>query len=836
MQPSRLFTRSLVPFEAKPLFRSDVIRSRLANFDLPAHVDALGEDLARWAKRVRSPHGRQLKEREILDRVTQSFLKRLSEVIEAKAPLEKPQRTQRQTEGAFYTPSFITRYIVQNTLGPVLEERFENLRRVHQERATRTAVRVLDNPRVYDLDDLNKPQRTALRLFWEAWHQELGAIRILDPACGSGAFLIESFDQLFAAYQSAGGHLEDLKGQPGLYDVDRRILQDNLYGVDINQEAIQICRLSLWIKTAKRDRVLTSLDHTIRVGNSIVDDAAVDPKAFDWKAAFPEVWQAGGFDVVIGNPPYIRQELLGAVKAYLKKNYAVHHGMADLYVYFFEGGLRLLRPGGRLSLVVTNKWLRANYAEKLRHFLAEQADLQSVVDLGHAKQIFEDADVFPSIVVIRRSQNGERLHDTVRTCSIPREQLRCDDLQSQVREKGLSISQAQFGRQAWSLESADSYALLQKIGACGEPLADYCRASIRYGIKTGLNPAFLVDAEKRRQLIADCPECESLFKPYLRGQDIGRWNCTWAGLWMIALESSSNRQWPWSNSPKAWQAFEETFPSIAEYFSDFQQRLRKRRDQGIHWWELRSCSYWQEFERPKILYQEIQYHPRFAFDDRGLYGNNKTFFVPTDDLYLLGVLNSPLMWWRNWRTLQHLKDEALSPMSFLMERLPVAVPDDHLRQEVEKRVHRLVDQTKELRRMRERILQWLASEFSIERPSRKLQAPDLLEVDKFLEEVRRLRPSARPLSAAGIEALRSEYFETVEPVRLQVKARRKLECEISGLVNRAYGLIAEEAELMWSTAPPRMPAKDEAGPLLPTVSGKSPSSSWCASARTFTAM
>jgi hypothetical protein len=127
----------------------------------------------------------------------------------------------------------------------------------------------------------------------------LKRLRILDLACGSGAFLIEAFDQLHALYEASNARLEELRGQRTLFDLDRQILQNNLYGVDLNAEAIQICQLSLWIKTAARGKRLTSLDHTIREGNSIISDRAVHPKAFDWQAAFPEVFAQGGFDVVM---------------------------------------------------------------------------------------------------------------------------------------------------------------------------------------------------------------------------------------------------------------------------------------------------------------------------------------------------------------------------------------------------------------------------------------------------------------------------------------------------------------------------------------------------------
>ena len=325
--------------------------------------------------------------------------------------------TRRKKEGAFYTPAFITRYNVEQALGGVWNVRFEALRKKHEAEATGTARKALTDPNAYDLNALNEPQRKALIRFWEAWQEELKRLRILDPACGSGAFLIEAFDQLHALYEISNARLEELRGQRTLFDLDRQILQHNLYGVDLNAEAIQICQLSLWIKTAARGKVLTSLDHTIREGNSVISDPSVHPKALDWQAAFPEVFAQGGFDVVVGNPPYVRQELLTPFKPWLESHYETFHGMADLYVYFYELGVRVLKPGGLLCFIVTNKWMKAGYGEPLRRFFSEKAWVKSVVDFGHAKQIFEEADVFPSIIVVEKPTQAPKR--AARLCTVP---------------------------------------------------------------------------------------------------------------------------------------------------------------------------------------------------------------------------------------------------------------------------------------------------------------------------------------------------------------------------------------------------------------------------------
>ena len=399
-----------------------------------------------------------------------------AEPVAADKNVRAPQKAdpapgrRRKQEGAVYTPAFITRYLVEQALGGVLKARFETLRRQHEAEAAGTARKALADPNAYDLAALNEPQRKALIRFWEAWQEELKRLRILDPACGSGAILIEAFNQLHAVYDLSNARLEELRGQRTLFDLDRQILQNNLYGVDLNAEAIQICQLSLWIKTAARGKQLTSLDHTIREGNSVISDPAVHPKAFDWQAAFPEVFaqaatssvaaqSEGGFDVVVGNPPYIRQELLSPFKPWLEAHYEVFHGMADLYVYFYELGVRLLKPGGLLCFIVTNKWMKAGYGEPLRRFFSEKAWVRSVVDFGHAKQIFEEVDVFPSIILVEKPNEAPK-PKTARLCTIPREQLRIDDLSVQIEKEGTELELTQLRAEGWQLEPAGVDSLL----------------------------------------------------------------------------------------------------------------------------------------------------------------------------------------------------------------------------------------------------------------------------------------------------------------------------------------------------------------------------------------
>jgi hypothetical protein len=586
--------------------------------------------------------------------------------------------------------------------------------------------------------------------------------------------------------------------------------------VDLNAEAIQICQLSLWIKTAARGKQLTSLDHTIREGNSVISDPAVHPKAFDWQAAFPEVFapaatssvaarSEGGFDVVVGNPPYIRQELLSPFKPWLETHYEVFHGMADLYVYFYELGMRLLKPGGLLCFIVTNKWMKAGYGEPLRRFFSEKAWVRSVVDFGHAKQIFEEVDVFPSIILVEKPNEAPK-PKTALLCTIPREQLRIDDLSVQIEREGTELELTQLQAEGWQLEPTGVVHLLQKIRDVGKPLKEVGGVKAHRGILTGLNEAFLIDDDCKRKLIAEHEGCKDVIKPYLRGADLGRWNSDWPNLWMIVLPSSNDRAWPWADlGDRAETECKAQYPSLHRHLKSLEEALRKRQDKGRFWWELRSCAYWDAFEKPKIFYQEIQFHPAYSLDTHGRFGNNKTFFLSTEDLFLLAVLNSPLMWWHNWRYLPHMKDEALSPVAFRMEELPIAEPTASIRERVETAVRRLIELTFRQQQTQRTLLDWLRVEYGIAKPSNKLLALTDVDSDTWVSEVKRIRGKKQPLSSAGLHALRDEYTRTIEPARAFAAESLKLERTVGDLVNQAYSLTPAEVDLMWQTAPPRMP-------------------------------
>lgn len=722
--------------------------------------------------------------------------------LERKASLPDRKRPgQRKLHGVFYTHPSITGYLVGAALDPP-----------YREARSAAAARhgVPDDPAI-------EPEPARLAAYARELIGWLDGLTVCDPACGSGAFLVAAYDW-FEDHRLA--LLDDLaRGEPGAPEcwgnreqwrerVAPEILRRNLYGVDLSPESVEIARLSLWIRTARPGQSLADLSRNIRAGNSVVDDRAFDAdRAFDWRGAFPEVFGRGGFDAVVGNPPYVRQERLGPIKPHLQARFSSFHGMADLYVYFYELGLDLLRPGGRLSYVVTNKWMKAGYGEPLRRLFAEHTWVESLVDFGHAKRFFPDADVFPCFLVARKPLEGGT-RPSVRGCSIPRDLARLEDLRSRVAEKQIEIDPERFGAEAWNLEPPEVVALLRKIEQRGIPLVEYAGVKPYYGIKTGLNEAFLIDTATRDRIIREDPKSAQIIKPYLRGQDIERWVPEWAGLWMIFARRGIDI---------------DAYPGVRRHLEMYRERLEPRpaewsgeawpgrKPGGYPWYELQDpIEYWELFAAEKIVYQEIQFHPSYALDRSGMLGNNKTFFIPTGNLYLLAVLNAPAVWWRNWRALPHMKDEALSPVGLLMEGFPVPDVSRGNAEAIEACASRLMLLRADFAGSRHTLLDWLKIEHEIETPTQKLRDPAQLSGEAFIAEVKKSR-GKKGFSGAALASLRAEYDRTIEPTHALRAEALALENRLHDLVNEAYGLTPEEVRLMWDTAPPRMPISRPVG-------------------------
>jgi type I restriction-modification system DNA methylase subunit len=612
---------------------------------------------------------------------------------------------ERKATGSYYTPDYIVRYIVENTLGPLCENK--------------TVDQIL-------------------------------SLKILDPATGSGHFLVGVVDYLaeeLITHPSAPHMTETASEETELAYWRRCVVESCVYGVDLNPMAVELAKLSLWLHTVAKGEPLSFLDHHIRCGNSLIgakiknlsnlpelrrsrrntsqsqteipmefpftdrvataighyllieetesrtadqihakehqldivqqmlrfhkgvanlltsvyfgndvsrstyhqalnalrsrdsdaledllsyrraQEVAKEKRFFHWEIEFPEVFRDKygrekdnpGFDAVVGNPPYIRQEELGDRKPFLE-TYQTYSSFADLYVYFIEQAHELVRKHGRFGMITSNKFMRANYGRGLRLYLLTNTALNEIVDFGELP-VFEDAAAMTAILLAQReSVDAQAFRFT------QMQTLDFDSLEAEINRIGKQLNQEALGEN-WTLVPADEIRILNKIRENSTTLTRYCEGEIRRGVTTGFNEAFIIDAETRNYLIDEDPRSAEIIKPCVAGDDIRKYEIQFRERYLI---------WTYIGVPIT------QYPAVFNHLQQFEGKLVKRKDQGEHWWELRSCTYYDDFEKPKIVYPDIGMSCRFCFDESGLFLTNNAYLIPASDLYLLALLNSHL--------------------------------------------------------------------------------------------------------------------------------------------------------------------------------------------------
>jgi hypothetical protein len=568
-------------------------------------------------------------------------LERMRAAAEGKA---LPKVGKKKREGVVYTPDHVTRFLVERTIGVTLGERFAELLEKH---TSKRSLPARDEPPLWKNDEAERP-------FWRDYLEVLRNLTVLDPACGSGAFLAAAFDTLATDYLRVTERLSAL-GDAIDFDVFDEILGRNLYGVDLNVESVEITRLSLWLKTAREKHRLASLDETVRDGDSIIAERAYSQNPFPWDGRFAAIGEAGGFDVVIGNPPYVRMEVLKPVKPYLSEHYAVADERTDLYAYFFEKAINLLKPGGRLGFISSSTFFRTGSGEKLRLLLGQHTAVEAVVDFGDT-QLFEGVTTYPAILAMRTLEHGETPQGDLRFLTIGGDVPA--DLGKAFEEGARPMPRSRLGGDSWRFEEERVARVRDKISAGRKTLGDVYGAPL-YGIKTGLNEAFIIDNETRDRLVARDPKSAELLRPFLKGENIKRWRVEPDGLFLI-------------NIPKGKVTIDD-YPAIRDHLAQFKQELEARATQQ-EWFELQQAqlAYQAAFDAPKIVYQDICNHNPFAMESSGAYLANTCYFVANDDNALLGYLNSRAAWFILSGMTNIARGGYLRLRSDFVEQLPLA--------------------------------------------------------------------------------------------------------------------------------------------------------------------
>ncbi len=544
---------------------------------------------------------------DILGQIYEQFLGKVIHLTDGHRAVVEDKPEVKKAGGVYYTPTYIVDYIVKNTVGNLLGD---NLVENNSQLETR-----------------NSKLETAHTRYSP---KQVSKLRILDPACGSGSFLLGAYQYLldwhlkyyttppnsspslikegargwsdwsqqWASGKSPAIHQTATGGWRLTTQERKRILLNNIYGVDIDTQAVEVTKLSLLLKVLEgeselrlfhNERALPDLGKNIKCGNSLIGPNFYDNQqlllideeekyrinVFDWNIEFPDIIKSGGFDAIIGNPPYVRQESLGDLKDYFESRYKVFHGIADLYVYFIEKAVSLLKKDGYFSFIVANKWFRTNYGEPLRNWLKKQ-NIEEIIDFGDLP-VFQQATTYPCILRIRNNPSVDKfLMTQVKS-------LDFKNLYEYVAKNQFTVKNMALDDKGWILSNENIHALLNKLKLSGISLEKYTGGNIFRGIITGLNEAFVIDNETKNKLIAIDKKSKELIKPFLIGREIKKYQFPSNNLYLIFIPNG----WSYSKTNgkgNAWLWFEKLYPAIAKHLLGYSDLAKKRCDQGEYWW------------------------------------------------------------------------------------------------------------------------------------------------------------------------------------------------------------------------------------------------------------
>lgn len=402
--------------------------------------------------------------------------------------------------------------------------------------------------------------------------------------------------------------------------------------------------------------------------------------AFEWRFEFPEVLNDEGdfvgFDVLIGNPPYIRQEEFTELKPYLQVNYPeTAQGTADLFVYFVELSMRVLKHSGEFSFIIPNKWMRAGYGKKLREFIAKK-HIEILVDFGDLP-VFEEATTYPNIVHLNKSAAQPMfVACNVNSLDFP------EGLDKYLQENRIEIKLHELSADGWTLTNSEVQSVLTKLKGTGMPLSEYVKGKIFRGVLTGYNEAFVIDESTKNQLIANDAKSAEIIKPFLAGRDIKRYQTPKADKYLIFTRRGIDI---------------ENYSAVLAYLSQFRTRLEPkpknhkgdwegRKEGSYKWYEIQdSVDYFREFDSPKIIYPNICKWPEFTYDESRLYTNQKCFIITQFTLTFLGIINSKLYFFLFQAILPKLRGDFYEPSYVYFKDFPVVNKESPLIESLVKR-------------------------------------------------------------------------------------------------------------------------------------------------------
>lgn len=658
----------------------------------------------------------------ILGHIFENSLSEIEEVTQQITSGEAPQVSKRKQDGVFYTPQYITKYIVENTVGRLCAEKKQELHIVEDEYLSEQRRQIQTKKRL--LEQLHQ---------YREW---LLSLTILDPACGSGAFLNAALQFLMSEHK----HIDEMEAKVTgssivFQDIENSILENNLYGVDINEESVEIAQLALWLRTAKPRRKLNSLNQNIKCGNSLISDPAIaGDKAFDWQKEFPQVFEKGGFDVVIGNPPYVRPHYLNdETKRYLWNSFQTYERKADLYVCFIEKALNLVKQKGLTSFIVSDGWLRLDSFEKIRQYILQNASVLNIVDF--TKDIFESATVKTCIFIFKEGAIERNI------------------VQSAVMDENVdlnniayhSICQEAFNntyKNVFDLSIDESSTMLKNRMQSGSQTLGTL-FSLAFGLKTGDDERFLTF---NPSISTDC-------KKLIRGADVNRWTIDFKGEYVIY-------------QPEQMRLHKSTArPGTAE-----------------------------RFEQPKVLVRDTGGGLMATFDNYAYYAKDVIIIEHEEQstiaLKALAILlNSRLLRWfyeTTFPTLHVQRNELASlPIPNLKNTTELSVLADTM-----------LTLHQQLQEKRSRFLRRLTENLEGVKITSSLQAFDTMDFKGFVAELKKQKIKLTLSQQDEWEEYFNQRVAECQKLSAQIKATDN---EIDNKVFDLYGLTEEERKIVMTS-------------------------------------
>lgn len=696
----------------------------------------------------------------ILGHIFEHSLSEIEEVTQQIMGVEvEASKSKRKKDGVFYTPPYITKYIVENTVGKLCAEKKQSLDINEDEyfaerkRQTDTKKRLLEQLRTY-----------------REW---LLQITILDPACGSGAFLNAALTFLMNEHKLIDEMEAKVAGSSIVFqDIENSILENNLFGVDINEESVEIAQLALWLRTAKPQRKLSTLSGNIKCGNSLISDPAVaGDKAFDWQKEFPQVFEKGGFDVVVGNPPYVRAEIIPQADIeYYRHTYEVFTPDGDLFSYFYEKGLNLLNSKGLFGFI-SNTFDKTNAGLTLRRYLQENTIFEGYIDFTEV-QIFEGATTYPIILLLSK---GNKEDSKFVYTKIPKEMQGNVDINIAPNKY---VIQSHLTVDSWSFQNAEMVEVLKKVTAYKTIKEQYGKCY--RGLLTGLNEAFIINEETKSELVGQDANSDELIKPIFEGRDLNKWNNSPLPKYLICTHNGYDDIPPINI---------EDYPAIKDYLLSFEPQLSKRYDKGNTPFNLRNCAYQPLFYQPKIIWGNLQNSNKFSLDERGTIISAPACMLPTDKKALLGVLNSKLVWafLTNICIVRNGGYIEVKPQYF--EKIPVPLLEGELSEALNTIVGSMLLLNEQLQTKRNRFLHRLSDNFQDIKITGALSTFDQLEFAEFLKELKKQKIKLSLSQQDEWEDYFNDYRTTCQELSAQITSTNN---EIDLCVYKLYGLTYDE--------------------------------------------